>query len=50
MVHHMLDRKKSNTIIPYSESISNFLKYNGFDLDEEELDIIHSNIGKSILS
>lgn len=35
-------------ILPYGELITKVLVYSDFDLDEEELEIKHSKVGKSI--
>lgn len=49
MLHHMLDNKNKNMILAYCK-LKNILAYSGFDLEEEEQKILHSKIGKGIMS
>lgn len=48
MLHYMLDRKKKNIILPYSELITKVLVYTGYDLEEKERGIMHLKIGKGV--
>lgn len=50
MLHYILDNKKKNVIFPFGELITKILLYTDFDLEAEELEIIHSKIEKGILS
>lgn len=50
MIHHMRERKKKNTLLPYIKLITKHLLYFGYDLEDKELDIKRSKIGKGSLS
>lgn len=49
MLHHMLDSKKKNTILPCGKLITKISAYTDFDFEDEESKIMHSKIGKDIL-
>lgn len=36
MIHHMLDNRKKNMILPYCELVIQILEYSDFNLDVEE--------------
>lgn len=49
-LHHMLDSKKKNSILPYAELITIFFTYTDYDFREEEPKFMHTKIGKMIVS
>lgn len=50
VINHMLGRKKRNSLIPYSELVIKILVQISYDLEEEQSEIRHSEIGKCTLS